>query len=132
LVGVVGQLRAQAPVCHRYERDTVSVSGHVMRRVYPGRPNYESVRAGDAPDTIYSLRLDAPMCITASSEFTAHAEVREVQLYFRQAEAATIRELAGRRTTLRGTFTGAVFGWHHVPVLFRVRFPPAKYRGRAA
>lgn len=44
----------QQPTCLAYEADTVSPSGRLGRRVYPGRPNYESLRAGDQPDTVFA------------------------------------------------------------------------------
>ena len=132
LLAHAGAAEAQAPRCHRYERDTVVLSGRVERRVYPGRPNYESVRAGDEPDTVYVLRLNAPLCTTATQEFEARAGVRDVQLYFAREDAAGVRALRGRSATLRGTLTGAVWGWHHLPVLLEVRFPRARPGAPAA
>jgi hypothetical protein len=121
---------AQAARCLRYDRDTVALSGRVERRIYPGRPNYESIRDGDQPDTVYVLRLSAPLCTMASPDFEARTHVREVQLYFDREDVAGVRALRGRSTMLRGTLTGAVWGWHHLPVLFEIRLPPALPRRR--
>lgn len=66
-VGASDHRRPEAPACYAYDRDTLSLTGVVIRRVYPGRPNYESVEAGDAPDTVYVLRIPKAVCLEASS-----------------------------------------------------------------
>jgi hypothetical protein len=68
--------------CYRYDSDSAALSGHVVRRVYAGRPNYQSVQAGDQADTVFVLQLEKPLCTVATSDFPARAAVREVQVYF--------------------------------------------------
>jgi hypothetical protein len=109
--------------CYEYESDSVALRGTVIRRVYPGRPNYESVQHGDEPDTVFVLRLITPICTLASGESDAARNVREVQLYFSKEELSTIRRWLGKEQTVRGTLQGWVWGWHHLPVLLRVRLP---------
>jgi hypothetical protein len=114
--------QSRQAACYRYDSDSAALSGRVIRRVYPGRPNYESVKAGDEPDTVFVLQLLKPLCTAASPDHDAHT-VREVQLYFSRDDAAAIRTLCGKSATFHGTLTGAVWGWHHLPVLFHVRLP---------
>jgi hypothetical protein len=116
-------LSAQGAVCYRYESDSLTLTGNVVRKVFPGRPNYESVKAGDAPDTVYVLQLARPLCTASTKEFDGKPAVREVQLYFAKEDASTISDMRGKSASLRGTLTGAVWGWHHLPVLFQVRVP---------
>ena len=112
--------------CYRYDSDSAALSGRVVRRVYAGRPNYESVKTGDRPDTVFVLQLEKPVCTLATSNFQARAMVREVQLYFSSDDESAIRNLRGKAATLHGTLTGAVWGWHHLPVLLHVRMPRSR------
>lgn len=38
--------------CLEYEPSSVSLVGTIVRRTYPGRPNYESIKKGDEPERI--------------------------------------------------------------------------------
>ena len=113
---------AAAPPCARFVADTVALRGHVERRVYPGRPNYASVAAGDVPDTVFVLRLTRPVCGQASATDTTHAHIREVQLELERGETAIATGLLGQEVTLRGTLQQWEWGWHHLPVLLRGSF----------
>jgi hypothetical protein len=109
--------------CHAYGADSVTVSGRLVRRVYPGRPNYESVTSGDRPDTVLVLRLDRPLCTRDSAEHRGRARVAEVQLYLTAADFRAALSATGQHLTLRGVLLGADFGWHHLPVLLRAPLP---------
>jgi hypothetical protein len=114
----------QANTCYRFEADSVALAGRVIRRVYPGRPNYESVKAGDEPDTVFVLQLERPLCTRASDLGEARKDVREVQLYFSKDDARMVRVLRGRSVVLRGTLQEGIWGWHHLSVMLHVRIPP--------
>ncbi len=117
----------QQPTCLAYEADTVSLSGRLVRRVYPGRPNYESIRAGDEPDTVFVLRLRKPICLTQSGIYEAKSDVREIQLFLTEEDAGRARKLIGRDIELSGVLRGAEWGWHHLPVVFWAKLPtPAR------
>jgi len=107
--------------CYDFERDSVALRGQVIRRVYPGRPNYESVRGGDEPDTVFVLRLASPLCMSASPAGEAQPAVTEVQLYFAEGDARAVHAMRGRKVVLRGTLEEWTLGWHHLPVLLHVR-----------
>ena len=117
--------------CYRFEADSVALSGHVVRRVYPGRPNYESTKTGDEPDTVFVLQLRRPLCIRGDDRGQARKDVREVQLFFSKEDASAIHNLRGQSAILRGTLQEAEWGWHHLPVLLHVRFPTIKSGHRA-
>ena len=119
LVATLLSALSAAPPCPHFDADTVALSGRLERRVYPGRPNYESVAAGDALDTVFVLRLTRPVCARASASDTAHRAIREVQLEFPRGEAPFAMAQLGRGVTLRGTLHEWAWGWHHVPVLLR-------------
>ena len=135
LVGLAGSLVARAPSvsadrCVRYARDTVVVHGRVERRVYPGRPNYESVPAGDHPDTVYVLRLTTPLCLIASADGEARPNVSEVQLYVSAGDERAVNAMRGKEATLRGTLEEWTVGWQHLPVLLHVHLPEARASSR--
>jgi len=46
--------------CMNYEPDAVSLTGKIIRKTFPGRPNYESIKAGDEPETYWILISDKP------------------------------------------------------------------------
>lgn len=45
----------------KYEPEIVELQGTLELRTYPGPPNYENVRLGDAPEQCYYLRLIQPI-----------------------------------------------------------------------
>lgn len=120
-----GRAQATASACLRYEPDTVALSGVLRRETHPGPPNYESVRAGDAPETGFYLHLALPVCArgrpvgdgepdpTAAPVDSAHV----VQLVLDRAGYARLRPSLGREVTLRGTLFSAYTGHHHAPLL---------------
>src|SRR5437773_9398265 len=99
--------------CYRYDRDTISLAGTLTWRIYPGRPNYESVEQGDQPDTVVVLQLKQPFCTQASDDFDGHQAVREVQLIVPWEDFHFIVRRPKSRARLAGTLSGAVWGWHH-------------------
>jgi hypothetical protein len=109
--------------CLRYEPDTVAVTGILTRVTFPGPPNYESIKDGDEPETGFYLRLEAPICTTASPDSAdnngALQDVRLVQLVLDQAAYAHLRPHLGRRITLHGSLFAAVTGHHHAPLLLQ-------------
>lgn len=109
--------------CYRYERDSVEARGQVVRRVYPGRPNYENVKRGDEPDTVYVLRLASPLCTVASAEGDGRTNVKEVQLHFSAVDALAVKAMNGKTVTIHGTLEEWSLGWHHLPILLHVRLP---------
>jgi hypothetical protein len=109
--------------CYIYARDTVTLVGELIWRVYAGRPNYESVESGDQPDTVAVFRLATQLCLTASKDFDAQDSVRELQLIIPFEDFRWVIQHPGLRKTLTGTLSGWVWGWHHLPVLFDTHLP---------
>jgi hypothetical protein len=122
LLGANAHVGAKRP-CYEYGRDTVELRGQVVRRVYPGRPNYESIKQGDEPDTVYVLRLASPLCTVASPEGEAQIDVREVQLDFSAADARAVKAMNRQVVKIHGVLEEWAFGWHHLPVLLEIRLP---------
>jgi hypothetical protein len=119
LLAAPAQGLAQAGQCLAYEPATVSLRGRIIRRTFPGPPNYESVKRGDQPETYWILHLDAPVCVTASADNDAESGVKDIQLILPPAGYARFRKFVGQsiRVDVRGKLLHAISGHHHTPVL---------------
>jgi len=95
----VGQSKSQT---HRlsYEPAVVTLEGTLVRRTFPGPPNYESIRKGDRPETAWILELGAPVCVYPDS---AEPDI-----------------LWGKEVIVMGTLYGVHTGHHHTPVLLTI------------
>jgi len=49
--------------CLSYEPAAVKLTGILIRKTFPGPPNYESIRKGDKPETYWLLRLAKDICV---------------------------------------------------------------------
>lgn len=49
-----------------YEPAIVTLSGTLVRKTFPGPPNYESVKKGDRPETSWFLDLQESVCVNTS------------------------------------------------------------------
>lgn len=114
--------------CLQYGSDAVVLRGVVERAESPGPPNYESVAKGDAKETYWVLRVDAPFCVEPSYGLSGnvaeegHARVRRIQLVFSDGdEYAKYRSLVGRQVQATGELFGALTGHHHTDVLLTVK-----------
>jgi hypothetical protein len=103
--------RAQGE-CLSYGPAEVQVSGTLSRQVVPGPPNYQSVRRGDKPETIWILTLDKPVCVTGNTDDVNEPErnVTDLQLALEGDQFAQVRRMAGRK--VRVAATGELFHAH--------------------
>lgn len=110
--------------CLTYEKVTVQLTGKIVIRTFPGRPNYESIQQGDEPEKPWFLRLPKPICMKADSddEFNvAEAKVSEIHLVLRQEQYRKLRTIMRKGpVTLSGTLFHSFNAHHHAPVLMRV------------
>lgn len=108
--------------CQAYEPKQVTLVGTLVARMLPGPPNYVSVARGDLPESVFFLRLEEPICVSADPlslrNSKGHAGITELQLVSTQREA---RRLLGKRVRVTGSLTGARSGQHRTPVLLTVR-----------
>jgi hypothetical protein len=120
-----GAVRSHAAgPCLSFEPAVETIVGTLVRRTFPGPPNYQSIRDGDAPETGWYVRLTTPLCFsgTPGDEVNGKdvAGVTLVQLVFTHDEYRTRAALVARRVTATGTFFTAQTGHHHTPVLLLV------------
>jgi hypothetical protein len=111
--------------CLSYEPSVVTLKGTLIRKTFPGPPNYESIRKGDRPETYWLIELAEAICVNQDPKdpdlSPAHKDISMVQLvvgpevYKRQAN------LVGKHVVSSGTLFGAISGHHHTPVLLSAK-----------
>ena len=67
--------------CLSYEPAVVTVQGKLVRKTFPGPPNYKDIRTGDEVETNWYLALDSPICV---NEDTAEPNLNPAKNYVRQ------------------------------------------------
>lgn len=99
-------------VAAQFEETPVQVSGTLGQKVFPGRPNYESIEKGDEAEKVWILTVSTG---NSQEDFQLVAE----------SGAQRINELLhqniGKRITVTGTKWAAHNGHHHTPYLISVK-----------
>ena len=108
--------------CLSYEPASVKLTGKVFVKVFPGRPNYESIKKGDEPEGAWLLRLAKPICVKGDDNNEAEAQVSIIQLVLHlDKQFSQLRRLRRKGAM---TFTGTLFheitAHHHAKVLMWV------------
>jgi hypothetical protein len=99
----------------------VTLSGRLERHVYPGPPNYESIRGGDRAEPAYILVLDRPICLNEETVIPARAPILRVHLYAsRDAMWPRLRGAVGHTISVSGRGFGAITAHHHAPLVVDV------------
>lgn len=110
--------------CLSYEPAVVKLSGTLVRKTFPGPPNYENIHRGDRPETYWLLKLSQPVCVNEDksepSLNPAHDDIRSVQLVLTGEAYKKYKTLVGKRVVATGTLFGEHTGHHHTPVLLTV------------
>lgn len=122
----------QAAACLNYEPVPVFLRGELIRKTYPGPPNFESVADGDAAETGFYLRLNKPVCTLeskADSDNVAQKNIRLVQLVRDKEGYAHWRPKLGKTVTVKGTLFSPFTGHHHAALLMTVARPDGKASG---
>jgi hypothetical protein len=109
---LVSSASAVAQNCLAYDPARVNLTGTILRKSFPGPPNYESVRRGDKPEPIWILHLDAPDCVTGNTDEINEPEQRvtDMQLVLDGDEYTRFRKFIGGR--IRVAVTGKLFHAH--------------------
>ena len=103
---------------------TVSLTGTLRSQVFPGPPNYESIKRGDRKETAIILTLVARACTTGNDPQgvdVPETGLREMQLVVtKDAYWKTVRRLMGKRAIVTGTLFHAHTGHQRTKVLVDV------------
>lgn len=116
-------MSASAQTCLEYGL-TVSLTGKVQSRVFPGPPNYVSIKRGDLPETAFILTLTTPTCTTnktADDIDVPETDIREVQLVItKPSDWKLIKRLLGKPVLITGTLFHSHTAHHRTAVLLDV------------
>ena len=123
LVAVGSFCSLQAQKCLEYG-PTVTLTGKVASKVFPGPPNYMSIRKGDRKETAILLTLAVPICTNGNDPASIdvpESGLRDIQLAIaKDQDWASIRRLIGKRATVLGTLFHSHTGHHRTRVLLDV------------
>jgi hypothetical protein len=114
--------------CLSYVMPYVKLKGTIEPQTFPGPPNYDSVRKGDAAENVWVLTLDSPICTLAgkpdpdgSQYQPAENSVGKIQLTFtRAAMYDKYRQFVGGPVIVSGALWHAYTGHHHTNVMLQV------------
>ena len=111
--------------CLTYKPATVKLTGRIIRKVFPGPPEYTSIKAGDKPEPTYLLRLAKPICVKADpqdEDSVAVDKVTDLHLVVTSAKQfRQLRSCMGKRSvTLTGKLFHSFNGHHHTEVLMHL------------
>ena len=117
------QNSASAQMCLEYG-PTVTLTGKVYSKVFPGLPNYESIKRGDRRETAVILSLAAPTCTTGKSADNTdipETDIREVQLVMTNLGTGNSSNASvGKPVVVTGTLFHAHTAHHRTKVLLDV------------
>jgi len=112
-----------ASPCLKYEPEFVELKGKMKRIVFPGPPNYESVKAGEHPEPYYVLFLSKGVCVQGDPKDEINSEtekdVKSIQLMI--TDYKKYRPLLGKNVTAKGQLMHSHTGHHHTKVLIQVQ-----------
>jgi hypothetical protein len=89
-------------------------TGHLVNRITPGPPDYESLTGGDTPVTRWYLQLPWPAC------FAEYQYLTKFQLSLEPQEIDGFRQFLGKEITLRGTLEKGEPGRHTTSLVMNV------------
>lgn len=99
----------------------VRLSGIIVRKTFPGAPNFESIAGGDEPETGLYLQLRSAICgrapVTDADPEDPQDNVTFVQLNIEFPRYHRFRALVNKSVTLEGNLYSAITGHHHAPIL---------------
>jgi hypothetical protein len=110
--------------CLSYEPAVARLEGKLIRRTFPGSPNYESLQKGDKPEVYWLLDLLHPVCVDQDHEDAdlnpAQQGVRRIQLVVGSEVYENQKNLIGKRVVVSGRLSGAHTAHHRAPLLMNV------------
>jgi Domain of unknown function (DUF4431) len=110
--------------CLKYEPEVVELVGTMKRHVFPGPPDFESVKGGDQPETYWVLRLSKPICVAPVEPDSRGINVPETDvrlLQLNQVDYKGSKHLLGKRVKVKGRLVHAITGHHHTNVMLEVQ-----------
>lgn len=115
---------AKSEECLSYEPAIVRLTGAIVERTFPGPPNYESIKKGDAPEMALILELNRPVCVKGDPDDEVNSEteknVKSMHLVIHDGKYTYYRRLLSKQVVANGTLFHAHTGHHRTKVLMEV------------
>ena len=89
-------------------------TGHLVNRISPGPPNYESLTSGDQPVTRWYLQLPWPAC------FEEYKHLTRIQLDLTPQEIDAYRIFLGKQVRIEGMLEEGRPGRHTTALVMKV------------
>lgn len=105
--------------CLSGESADATVTGVLKRMTFAGPPNYDSLAAGDRPETYFVLRLATPACLETPEDGAVSAET--LQLLLDTTQFQRYRPYLGHTVKIVGRLWPAQSGHHHTPLMLTPR-----------
>lgn len=103
-----------ADECAPFAAREWKLAGHLVNRIFPGPPNYESVTSGDKPVTRWYLQLRWPAC------FAEYRYLTRLQLVLKPEEVDRYRPLLGKEISVKGRLEEGAAGLHTTALVVNV------------
>lgn len=129
----------EVPATVSYKPTEALLTGRLVRRVFPGPPNYESIAKGDKAERPLLLELEHPFTAKyADAPQDGPLTVKRIQVWSAHTgdskeEAALEKIVAsavGQEVVVKADLSVATTGHHHTPVIGEIR--QLKRKGKAA
>ena len=108
-----------------YDPQLVQLAGVIETKTFPGAPNYENIKDGDAAETSLYLILDHPVNVSPAAETNELVNIPEKNV--RVIQLVDVRRSAwnklhdGEHVFVRGMLFHKLNGHHHSRVLMMVK-----------
>ena len=109
--------------CLHYEPEVVELVGTMKAKVFPGGPNFESVKAGDAPEKYWVLQLANPICVVPiqpDPNSINEPESGICLLQLNEPDYKGCKHLLGKQVKVKGRLVHSITGHHHTKVMLEV------------
>lgn len=109
--------------CLSYESTTIILRGEISRKIFAGRPNFESIKKGDEPERYWILHLAKPICVNGTKDTPddePEKNVSDVQLILSESQYTRYKDLLNKQVIISGKLLHAISGHHHTKVLIEV------------
>ena len=112
LVALLACPPTHASDCLRYPPAEATIRGKLVRRTYPGPPNYTSIAEGDRAETSWFVELPVPQCVSrGSGELEPEVSaLSSVQLVLSPEQYRQHESLVGQLIEVRGELLGSHTG----------------------
>lgn len=114
LLALIWTTSSAAGTCPSYVGREWELTGHLVNRVFPGPPDYESVTSGDEPVMHWYLQLTWPAC------FEEYRHLTRFQLAFRAEDVERYRQFLGKEVRVKGTLEEGLPGRHDTSLVVNV------------